>query len=51
MALQITEQKGTFQLQGSLNATTSMSFKNHFDFIINNVNKINASRSIQFTIQ
>jgi hypothetical protein len=34
MALQITQQNGTFLLNGQLNSTTSRSFIIHFEFII-----------------
>ena len=34
MALQITQQNGTFSLSGKLNTTTSRSFVIHFEYII-----------------
>lgn len=40
MALQILEENGTFQLHGSLNATTTRSFISHFEHIINTVKDI-----------
>ena len=49
MALQILENNGTFDLEGSLNTTTSRSFIIHFEHIINtvkdvtvNIDKVNA---------
>lgn len=35
MALKITEQNGTFIVEGTINATTAMDFQNHLESIIN----------------
>ena len=52
MALQITEQRNAFMLQGAINQTTSKSFMQHFEFLlqlnneltidINNVHEIDS---------
>jgi ABC-type transporter Mla MlaB component len=40
MALQITENKGTFHLQGCLNSTTTRSFVTHFEHLINTIKTV-----------
>ncbi len=40
MALQILENNGTFNLQGSLNATTTRFFIIHFEYLINSVKDV-----------
>ena len=40
MALQILEQNGTFELQGSLTSATARSFIIHFEHIINKVKDV-----------
>ncbi len=35
MALKITEQNGTFLVEGIINATTAMNFQNHLEAILN----------------
>lgn len=34
MALKITQQNGTFLVEGVINATTALSFKNHLNYIL-----------------
>ena len=40
MALQISENKGTFHLKGSVNVTTTRSFIIYFEHMINNINNV-----------
>jgi len=40
MALQISENNGTFHLEGTLNATTSRSFIIHFEHLMNSLKNI-----------
>ena len=40
MALQISENKGTFHLKGSVNATTTRSFIIYFEHLINTIDNV-----------
>ncbi len=40
MALQISENNGTFELKGKLTSTTTRSFMNHFKFVMNTMKNI-----------
>ncbi|NMH88733.1 STAS domain-containing protein [Flavivirga algicola] len=40
MALKITEQNGTFLIEGTINTTTAMNFQNHLEAILNRRNML-----------
>ena len=50
MALQILEQNGTFELQGSLTTATTRSFIIHFEHIINTVKNVTVNIDKEKTI-